>query len=189
MSLDYNTNSTSSGPGPITNHHMRHSVSPYPPPPHAGHRPTWSTNPSPGPHIGQHPQTIQQCQSNNDIGHIQGQSMQPSWTTPSTIHDPSISPPSQHLATERGITTNAGISVKPTTALLNRHEGMLAESHNGSLPAEKRRGRKPGGPIAHDAINHIEDRNGDDSNGEHCGPPTKQRKSSAKKGPVKEKGE
>ena len=41
---------------------------------------------------------------------------------------------------------------------------------NGSLSTEKKRGRKPGGPIAHDAVNDGE-RNCDNVNGERGGPP------------------
>ena len=68
---------------------------------------------------------------------------------------------------------------------------MLAESQNGSLPAEKRRGRKPGGPIAHDAINHREDRNGDNLHREQGDRAVvkKQRKSSGKKTTAKGAGD
>jgi hypothetical protein len=41
---------------------------------------------------------------------------------------------------------------------------------NGSLSIEKKRGRKPGGPIAHDAVNDP-DRNCEIVNGERGGPP------------------
>jgi hypothetical protein len=134
-----------------------------------------------------------QCRSNNDIGNIQAQSLQHQWNTTSSIRhddDASISPPSHHLGLERGISSTVGISVKPSTILLNRNQGMLSGNQNGSLSTEKRRGRKPGGPIAHDAINHIEDRTGDDSHGDHSGPQQKKvRKSGGKKGPIKVEGD
>ena len=192
MSVDYNRSSPQNG-GMNTNPHMRHSVSPYSST-HAVHRPnTWSSNPSPGPHIP-HQQTISQCQPNNDISNIHARSLQHQWTTPSSLrHDDesSISPPSHQLGMERGISSTAGISVKPTTALLSRNQGMFGGIKNGSLSTEKKRGRKPGGPIAHDAVNHMGERNGDNSNGDLGGPPgmKKQRKSGTKKASVKAEGE
>ena len=180
MSIDYN----------------RQSVSPYSSS-HSGHRlSAWSTNPSQGTHVSQHPQAMPQCQPNsNVVGNIQTQGLQHQWTTPShmrTDDDASISPPSHHFNLERGgISSTAGISVKPTTTLLNRNQGLFSGNQNGSLSAEKKRGRKPGGPIAHDAINQRDDRKGEGSHGDHSGPPKikQPRKSGNKKGPIKVEGE
>jgi DNA-directed RNA polymerase subunit RPC12/RpoP len=69
---------------------------------------------------------------------------------------------------------------------------MFGGLQNGSLSGEKKRGRKPGGPIAHDAINHTSERNGDNSHGDMGGPggTKKPRKSGgAKKASAKVEGE
>jgi len=182
MSVDYNRSSPING-GLNTN--VRHSVSPYSSS-QGNHRPTpWSSNPSPGPHLP-HQQAISQCQPNNDISNIHARTLQHQWTTPSTLrHDDeaSISPPSHHFGLERGTNSSSGISVKPSASLLNRNQGLFGGGVlNGPMSTEKKRGRKPGGPIANDAINHG-DRNGDAANDESGCPSKKPRKSGNKKTP------
>ena len=196
MSVDYNRSSPLNG-GITTNSHIRHSVSPYSSSHHTSHGQTnWNRNPSPGLNLIPHQQTISQQQPNNDISNIHARSLQHQWTTPSTLRnddESSISPPSHHLSLDRGMGNNsAGISVKPSTTLLNRNHGMFGGLQNGSLSSEKKRGRKPGGPIAHDAINHTSERNGDNSHGDMGGPggSKKPRKSGgAKKASAKVEGE
>ena len=180
MSVDYNRSSPINGG---INSNVRHSVSPYSSS-LGNHRPApWTSNSSPGPHLP-HQQAISQCQPNNDISNIHARSLQHQWTTPSSLrHDDeaSISPPSHHFNRERGNNSATGISVKPSAALLNQSQGMFGGGLlNGPMSSEKKRGRKPGGPVANDAIGHT-DRNGDVVNGESGCPPKKPRKSGNKK--------